>query len=123
MAGCRATLLQVDVPPWLVPVSFWLVLLSFMVAGGCIPVPGAGILLAGVVVLPGGWCAPHLHACVGLHGWPLRSPSSCVCGFMACRCSPMLQASAEPRGLRPHIAAGHPGQGFNLTQQLGGAST
>ena len=48
-------LLQVDVSPWLVPVSFRLVLLSFLVAGGCVPVAGAGILLAGVVVLPGGW--------------------------------------------------------------------
>ena len=40
MAGCRAPMLQVDVPPWLVPVSFWLVLLSFLVAGGCVPVAG-----------------------------------------------------------------------------------
>ena len=55
MAGCRAPMLQMDVPPWLVPVSFRLVLLSFLVAGGCVPVAGAGILPAGVVVLPGGW--------------------------------------------------------------------
>ena len=55
VAVCRAPLLQVDVSPWLVPVSFRLVLLSFLVAGGCVPVAGAGILLAGVVVLPGGW--------------------------------------------------------------------
>ena len=49
MTGCRAPMLQV-------PVSFRLVLLSFLVAGGCVPMAGAGILLAGVVVLPGGWC-------------------------------------------------------------------
>ena len=54
MAGCRVPMLQVDVSPWLVPVSFRLVLLSFLVAGGCVPVAIAGILQAGVVVLPGG---------------------------------------------------------------------
>ena len=40
LAGCRAPMLQVDVSPWLVPVSFRLVLLSFLVAGGCVPVAG-----------------------------------------------------------------------------------
>ena len=55
VAVCRAPLLQVDVSQWLVPVSFRLVLLSFLVACGCVPVAGAGILLAGGVVLPGGW--------------------------------------------------------------------
>ena len=59
MAGCRAPMLLVDVSPWLVPVSFRLVLLPFLVAGGCAPVAGAGILQAGVVVLPGGrGCVP-----------------------------------------------------------------
>ena len=59
MAGGCAPLLQVDVSPWLVPVSFRLVLLSFLMAGGCVPMAGAGILQAGVVVLPGGrGCVP-----------------------------------------------------------------
>ena len=37
MAGCRAPMLLVDVSPWLVPVSFRLVLLSFLVAGDVSP--------------------------------------------------------------------------------------
>ena len=37
MAGGCAPLLQVDLPPWLVPVSFWLVLLSFLWQGDVSP--------------------------------------------------------------------------------------
>ena len=57
MAGGCAPLLQVDVPPWLVPVSFWLVLLSFLMA--CVlPI---FMRVWGFMV---GRCVPLLHACV-----------------------------------------------------------
>ena len=38
-------------------------------------------------------------------------PASGVRGFMACCHTPASGWVGEPRGLRPHIAAGHPGRG------------
>lgn len=46
-------------PPWLVPVSFRLVLLSFLVAGGCVPVAGGCVPVAGGA----SWHPrPHIHS-------------------------------------------------------------
>ena len=56
-----------------------------------------------------GCCAPCFQAC-GLHGLLLCSLLQ-VCGASWLAVVPVLQVSAEPRGLRPHIAAGHPGRG------------
>ena len=87
MTGCRAPML-------LVPVSFRLVLLSFLVAGGCVP-------MAGVVILPGGWwMCPH--------GW-CRYPSGwcCCSSWWLVDVSPCL---VVPTGILARIfTAGHPG--------------
>ena len=91
MAGCRAPLLHACVASWLAVVLpfFMRVLLhgwlscspAFMrvglhswllcphAAGGCAPVAGAGILQAGVVVLPGCWWICPRGWCRYPSGW------------------------------------------------------
>lgn len=76
MAGCRAPMLQVDVSPWLVPVSFRLVLLSFLVAGGCVPVAGGA-----------SWHPrPHIHSRA-----PWRVRTSLLSAAGTCRRNPSFK--------------------------------
>ena len=67
------------------------------------PVAGVWLHCLSVVI--------HCFRCLWLHGLPLFFHASFVCIFMACRCSFLLQVSPMLRGLRPHIASGHPGRG------------
>lgn len=94
-------------------------------------------MLSGVWYFMAGRCAPLLHACVA--SWlAVVLPCFQACGaswlavvlpfFQACGAS-WLAVVLPPSGgwgaSRPLAAycSRHPGQGFNVTHQLGGAST